>query len=142
MSGDELPALLVSDADRERAVTNLREHLSAGRLTLEEFTERIGEAYAARTGVDLERASRDLPAVAERPTRPRRGRKRLTLSLFSHIVRRGRWRLPKLAFVVSFLGDFDLRHRARRFSASGRWASSERPTSGAFPATPRARTES
>ena len=36
----------VSDADRERAVAALREHLLAGRLTLEEFTERVD---AART---------------------------------------------------------------------------------------------
>jgi Domain of unknown function (DUF1707)/Cell wall-active antibiotics response 4TMS YvqF len=106
VSGDDLLALRVSDTDRERAVASLREHLSAGRLTLDEFTERVEEAYAARTSAELERVGRELPAAA--PARARRGRKWLTLSVFSHIVRRGRWRVPKLALVVSFFGDIDL----------------------------------
>ena len=38
----------ISDADRERAVSSLRDHLVAGRLTLEEFSERVEAAYSAR----------------------------------------------------------------------------------------------
>jgi hypothetical protein len=49
----------VSDADRERAVATLRTHHSAGRLTLDEFTERVEEAYRARTHTDLERSLRE-----------------------------------------------------------------------------------
>src|SRR5262249_35742461 len=48
------PDLLVSDADRERVAAQLREHYEAGRLTLDEFQERLDEAHAARTGADLQ----------------------------------------------------------------------------------------
>lgn len=36
----------VSDADRERAVASLREHLVHGRLSLEEFTQRTSTGLA------------------------------------------------------------------------------------------------
>ena len=38
----------ISDADRERAVSSLRDHLVAGRLTLEEFSERVEAAFRLR----------------------------------------------------------------------------------------------
>jgi hypothetical protein len=68
----EPPAKVIraSDADRERAVAQLRQHLSDGRLTLEEFTERVDEAYAARTTADIERALRELPHISVRGSVP------------------------------------------------------------------------
>jgi hypothetical protein len=51
-----------SDEDRRRAVAALERHTEAGRLTLEEFSQRIGDVYAARTLGDLAVVSRDLPA--------------------------------------------------------------------------------
>lgn len=53
--------LRVSDADRDRAISELSEHFQAGRLTSEEFDERSGQALAARTGSDLETLFADLP---------------------------------------------------------------------------------
>lgn len=55
------PQLRASDADRERTVHQLRQHLADGRLTIEEFTERIDAAYAARTLEELARTRRELP---------------------------------------------------------------------------------
>jgi Domain of unknown function (DUF1707) len=55
-------AIRVADADRERAVEELREHLMAGRLTQTEFEERVESAYAATTRADLDRLVEDLPA--------------------------------------------------------------------------------
>jgi hypothetical protein len=43
------PDLRASDADRDRVTTQLREHLADGRLTVDELTERIDAAHAART---------------------------------------------------------------------------------------------
>jgi hypothetical protein len=40
-------SMRVSDADRDEAVAVLREHLLAGRLTLEEFSERVEAALQA-----------------------------------------------------------------------------------------------
>lgn len=45
--------LRVSDADRERVVRALERHTVAGRLTLDEFAERVGRVLAAVTHDDL-----------------------------------------------------------------------------------------
>ena len=59
---------LVSDAERRATVAELRRHCTSGRLTLEEFDARAGEAYDARSHADLVVALRDLPAL-ESPRR-------------------------------------------------------------------------
>ncbi len=38
----------VADADRDRTVTQLREHVVEGRLTLDEFSDRVGQALAGQ----------------------------------------------------------------------------------------------
>jgi Domain of unknown function (DUF1707) len=55
--GDEL----VADADRELALEELRGHLLSGRLTAEEFEERVSTAQKARTRGDLDTATIHLP---------------------------------------------------------------------------------
>jgi hypothetical protein len=57
------PKLRASDADRERTVALLSEHLAAGRLTAEEFQERMDAAYAAKTLGQLDELLADLPAI-------------------------------------------------------------------------------
>jgi uncharacterized protein DUF1707 len=68
------PDLLVSDADRARVAGQLREHYEAGRLTLDEFQERVDEAHGARTEAQLERVLRQLPSP-KLPTVRRRDRR-------------------------------------------------------------------
>ncbi len=51
----------MSDAERERLVEELHEHTVAGRLTAEEYEERLGAVYAARTRADLDALRADLP---------------------------------------------------------------------------------
>jgi hypothetical protein len=51
-----------SDGDRERIVAALQRHTAAGRLSLDEFTERVDRALACRTHADLAALMRDLPA--------------------------------------------------------------------------------
>ncbi|WP_435880336.1 DUF1707 SHOCT-like domain-containing protein [Streptomyces nondiastaticus] len=51
-----------SDAERERIAEALREAVAEGRLTMEEFEERLEAAYKARTHGELEPLVRDLPA--------------------------------------------------------------------------------
>jgi hypothetical protein len=104
MSGDLVRA---SDDDRDRAVLALREHLAAGRLTLEEFTERMSTALAATTTSDLAAPLRELPAAERTRRRPTR----FLLALFGSTERAGRLRLARRALCVSVFGniDFDLR---------------------------------
>ncbi len=55
------PGFRIGDAEREAAATRLREHYAQGRLTLEEFQQRLDAVFAARTDVDLAKISADLP---------------------------------------------------------------------------------
>ncbi|GAA1426180.1 hypothetical protein GCM10009616_00050 [Microlunatus lacustris] len=55
------PLPRIGDAERDRAVDALQEHMAAGRLDREEFDERLGRALAARTVADLQPLFADLP---------------------------------------------------------------------------------
>lgn len=67
------PDLRAGDADREAAAATLREHYAQGRLSLEEFNERLDGAFAATTVSQLSQLTRDLPhhdTPAARQTAP------------------------------------------------------------------------
>lgn len=55
------PTVRAADEDRERVVAALKEHCTAGRLTLDELPGRVERAYAAATLADLGELTRDLP---------------------------------------------------------------------------------
>jgi hypothetical protein len=57
------PKIRASDSDRDRTAALLREHHAAGRLDLEEFNERLDQAYAAKTVGQLDALLADLPAI-------------------------------------------------------------------------------
>lgn len=101
----------LSNADRELTATWLRDHLMAGRLTLDEFSERVETVYAARFGQELVAVREGLPdtPVARAPSR--RKATRLTVAVFGHVGRRGRVRLRRRSAAVSAFADidFDLR---------------------------------
>jgi hypothetical protein len=98
----------VSDADREQAAASLREDLVVGRLTLDEFSERVETAYRARTDDELVAVRQGLPDGPLEQLRDRRRPTRLTAGLFSHVVRRGRWRLKRRTLAVAAFADVDL----------------------------------
>jgi hypothetical protein len=100
-----------SDAEREQTVIALRGHLLAGRLTLDEFSERVGAALRARLCGELARVQEDLPEVSSEVARSRRKPARFTAALLGHVARRGRLRLRRRTVAAAVLGDldFDLR---------------------------------
>ncbi len=53
--------LRVGDAERERAIAALGEHMSLGRLTVDEYGDRAGGVTAAKTRSELLRQFADLP---------------------------------------------------------------------------------
>lgn len=62
-----------SDADRERIAAALGGHYAAGRLTHEEFTERLDRAYVAKTLGELDDLMTDLPRTdLNHPSLPER----------------------------------------------------------------------
>jgi Domain of unknown function (DUF1707)/Cell wall-active antibiotics response 4TMS YvqF len=101
-------SLRASDADREQALDALREHMIAGRLTLEEFCERADAALRATVGRELAQLQEDLPTALVRSADARRRPARLSAALFSRVVRRGRFRLQRWTLAASAFGDLDL----------------------------------
>jgi len=57
------PSLRIGDREREATAAELREHFAHGRLTLEEFNQRLDAVFAAKTQRDLTRITSDLPHV-------------------------------------------------------------------------------
>lgn len=95
----------VSDAEREAVVARLSTATGEGRLTLEEFGDRAGQAYAARTHTDLARLVDDLPTAAV--TVPAAG------VVTQHnpigtVKRGGRWRLDRDTRISTTLGAVKL----------------------------------
>jgi Domain of unknown function (DUF1707) len=58
------PDLRIGDADREAVAASLREHYAQGRLTLEEFNQRLDATFKATTQSQLNLLTRDLPHAA------------------------------------------------------------------------------
>lgn len=55
------PGIRIGDADRETALTALGEHMSAGRIDLDEYGERSAKVTAAKTRGELAELFSDLP---------------------------------------------------------------------------------
>lgn len=94
-SGPFEPPMRIGDAERNEVVSQLRRHCGDGRLTLDEFSDRVGQVYAAQTRADLELVTMDLPGAAvPAPTgAPRRAVKRSAIAIMSGHRQTGRWRL-------------------------------------------------
>jgi hypothetical protein len=86
------PPLRAGDADRDGVVDLLRAHHLAGRLTIEEFEERVEAAHRAVTLIELGDLHGDLPELA-----PRRGT----------VVARGR-RAPRIPGHLAFVERVEL----------------------------------
>jgi uncharacterized membrane protein YccC len=65
------PDLLIGDAERTAVVAELRTHYESGRLTLDEFQQRVEEAHRARTESQLREVLRQLPPAALPTVNPR-----------------------------------------------------------------------
>jgi uncharacterized protein DUF1707 len=105
---ERTPAVRASDAERDQTVAVLRGHVVEGRLTLDEFAQRLDTVYEARTRAELEALTKDLPAEAEDSTPGKRRPKRFTGVAFGSVERRGRWRVPRFASLAVLFGDADV----------------------------------
>lgn len=104
----------IADTDRDRVVALLRHHCADGRITLDEFSDRVGGVFAATTSTELEVVTADLPAIARTttggdataPATTRRGRAaaKWTVSVFSGSQRKGRWRVERETKAISVMG--------------------------------------
>ena len=101
-------SLRASDADREQALAALREHMVAGRLTLEEFCARADAALRSTVAGELAKLQDDLPHALVKSPDSRRKPARFTAALLGKVVRRGRFRLRRWTLAASVAGDLDL----------------------------------
>jgi hypothetical protein len=104
----ETPAIRASDSEREQAVGRLREATAQGRLTLDEFSQRVEAVYGAKTHQELEPLTADLPAVPANLPAARRRPRQFTISIFGGSDRKGRWRVARRHWVLSLFGGSDL----------------------------------
>ena len=99
----------MSDSDRERYIALLRRHTTEGRLTLDEFSDRVGEVYSARTFADLDRTLRELPVEpSPRPKLPvaRRARSALVPGGVLRkvaLVMLAIWIISSIAFMIPMI---------------------------------------
>jgi Flp pilus assembly protein TadB len=89
----EIP-LRIGDAERDRALAALGDHFAAGRLTNEEFEQRMDEALKARFNEDLEPLFADLPRTMEPTADPKAAGRRDVHLAWSAML----WLAPLLVF--------------------------------------------
>ena len=87
--------LRVSDADRDRVAAELSEHFQAGRLTQDEFDERVGRAISARTQGDLDELLADLPSGRTAGSLP------AAVPPAGQVARGARWAAPAAVLAVA-----------------------------------------
>src|SRR5579884_1318198 len=110
--GDDL---LVSDAERELALGRLREGYVEGRITLDEYSERLDRVLDARTAADLQAATQGLPVGARstpaRPAGPAQPVPNRIVSVMSDTHRQGRWLLSRPVSALAIMSSLriDLR---------------------------------
>ncbi|NEK60148.1 DUF1707 domain-containing protein [Geodermatophilus sabuli] len=86
------PHLRAADADRAAVAAQLGEHMSAGRLTVVEYDERLARAYAARTYGELAELTADLPpAGVLQPRSPGPAAEAAASGAHSAAARHGGW---------------------------------------------------
>lgn len=111
MSGELVPGqrdLLMSDADRERVVARLQSAVAEGRLTLDEFQERVDGVLRARRFGEVEPYLADLPASpGGSPPVPAPEVAELR-TVAAGLRRTGRWLVPRVLRVSSKAGAVKL----------------------------------
>lgn len=123
-SGGADSAVRASDSERQAIADRLNAAVGEGRLTLEEFSDRVGSAYAARTHGELEPLVADLPAPSGRstvvvdahlvPLEPQPAPLDIKIGA---IKRFGRWRLKKDNALGVALGPIKLDLRGADLAA-------------------------
>jgi hypothetical protein len=86
---EQLETLRAADTDRQKIADQLKAALDEGRLSLHEYDDRVGQAYAARTYKDLLLLVDDLPrpgvsaaeVSARRASEARRAARRMPTAL-------------------------------------------------------------
>ncbi|MDX6493463.1 MAG: hypothetical protein QOH02_1398 [Gaiellaceae bacterium] len=107
---DEI-SVRASDAERDLLVSQLRQDMVEGRLTVDEFTDRIEAAYGSRTRGELEALRHDLPAAVTGgalAVPARRRSTRWSIGIMGGSTRRGRWQVEGQTTAIAVMGGCHL----------------------------------
>jgi hypothetical protein len=111
------PSIRASDAERDATVQRLQTAFAEGRLTDQEFDDRMRTALAARTHTDLDELVNDLPATSARGAAPvpvssgGPSPGRYAVAYKNSMRHAGHWRVPETFRAVVYKGSgvIDLR---------------------------------
>ena len=84
--GELQPRIRAGDKDRQRVVEQLGTHFGEGRLTVQEFDERVVRAHASVYLDELPALTADLPRDPEPHSRPTRSPMRVPSSAFVVLI--------------------------------------------------------
>lgn len=108
--------VLITEAEREQALTQLREACIDGRLTLEEFSDRVETVLTARTQTDLVPAVGDVATVRAVPRSTAKPPERI-VAVMGDAKRKGRWRIGPATTAIAVAGDCELDLRQAEVSS-------------------------
>jgi class 3 adenylate cyclase len=113
----------IGDAERDRAIADLRRQTGRGRLELDEFSERVDRVLRAQRQSEIDAVMRDLPvdvdardaampAIRPGPATVAAAPGRTEWGVLSSTQRRGGWTVPEELTAVAIWGsvELDLRH--------------------------------
>src|SRR3954452_11915658 len=85
--GELQPRMRAGDKDRQRVVEQLGKHMGEGRLTVEEFDDRVVRAHASVYLDELPALTADLPGEPQpQPQHRRRSRQQVRVPAFVFVV--------------------------------------------------------
>jgi hypothetical protein len=114
---DETP-VRASDAERDELVSQLRQDMVEGRLSVDEFSDRMEAAFGSQTRAELVSLRSDLPAPTPPPTRSRRTPSRWSIGIMGGSSKRGRLRLEGGLNAVAIMGGCHLDLREAEFDGA------------------------
>ncbi|WP_040491191.1 DUF1707 SHOCT-like domain-containing protein [Ilumatobacter nonamiensis] len=112
--GNEESPVRASPEERDAAEQTLRTAVVDGRITLDEFGDRIAGALTATYRQELVALTADVPAVVQ-PSVPAKARE-WVFGVLGGDDRSGRWKVAKKTRVVNFMGGADLDLRSATIS--------------------------
>lgn len=112
--GNDASPVRASPAEREAAEETLRAAVVEGRITLDEFGDRIANVFTATSRQELAALTADVPAVPP----PSVSAKASTwiFGILGGDDRAGRWKLARKCWVINIMGGTDLDLRAATIS--------------------------
>lgn len=105
-----------TDAERDSVVAELRTLCADGRLTLDEFSDRVSLVLQARTRAELDAVAAEVESPTGRTADHPRKKSAWVVGVLSGGIRKGRWRPARHVNALAFWGGCHLDFRGAEWS--------------------------